>query len=58
MKNNEMNLEKTNVMRLLEQKKVSYKDYTYESEGAISGVEVASLLNLVKRCLHCETPWP
>ena len=45
MKNNEMNLEKTNVMRLLEQKKVSYKDYTYESEGAISGVEVASLLN-------------
>lgn len=37
-------VEKTNVMRLLEQKKVSYQHYTYESEGAISGVEVAALL--------------
>ena len=36
--------EKTNVMRLLEQKKVPYQHYTYESEGAISGVEVAALL--------------
>ena len=35
---------KTNVMRLLEQKKVPYVHYTYESEGAISGVEVAALL--------------
>ena len=35
---------KTNVMRLLEQKKVPYMHYTYESEGAISGVEVAALL--------------
>ena len=31
-------------MRLLEQKKVAYQHYTYESEGAISGVEVAALL--------------
>ena len=37
-------VEKTNVMRLLEQKKVPYAHYTYESEGAISGVEVAALL--------------
>lgn len=37
-------VEKTNVMRLLEQKKVPYTHYTYESEGAISGVEVAALL--------------
>ena len=37
-------VDKTNVMRLLEQKKVPYTHYTYESEGAISGVEVAALL--------------
>lgn len=37
-------VDKTNVMRLLEQKKVPYAHYTYESEGAISGVEVAALL--------------
>ena len=36
--------DKTNVMRLLEQKKVVYQHYTYESEGAISGVAVAELL--------------
>lgn len=35
---------KTNVMRLLEQKKVPYEHFTYESEGAISGLEVAELL--------------
>ncbi len=36
--------EKTNVMRLLEQKKVPYLHYTYESEGAITGLEVAEKL--------------
>ncbi len=36
--------DKTNVMRLLEQKKIPYRHYTYESEGAISGTEVAALL--------------
>ena len=36
--------EKTNVMRLLEQKKVNYQHYTYESEGAITGLEVAEKL--------------
>lgn len=36
--------EKTNVMRILEQKRVAYKSYSYQSDGAISGVEVAALL--------------
>lgn len=36
--------DKTNVMRLLEQRKVSYVHYTYESEGAITGLEVAAQL--------------
>lgn len=36
--------EKTNVMRILEQKKVAYKSYFYQSEQALSGVEVAALL--------------
>ena len=36
--------DKTNVMRLLEQKKVAYQHYTYESEGAITGLEVAEKL--------------
>lgn len=31
-------------MRLLEQKKIAYQHYTYESEGAIPGLEVAALL--------------
>lgn len=37
-------MEKTNVMRILEQKKIPHNCYTYESDGAISGTEVASLL--------------
>ncbi len=36
--------DKTNVMRILEQKKIPYRRYTYESQGAISGLEVAELL--------------
>ncbi len=36
--------EKTNVMRLLEQKKIPYKSRRYEESGAISGMEVAALL--------------
>lgn len=38
--------EKTNAVRLLEQKKLDFKLYTYESEGAISGTEVACKLGL------------
>lgn len=37
--------EKTNVMRILEQKKVSYGTYSYAETDAISGVEVAEVLN-------------
>lgn len=37
--------EKTNVMRLLDQKKIAYKEYTYECEQALSGDEVAKSLN-------------
>lgn len=37
--------EKTNVMRILDKKKISYKHYTYCTEKAISGMEVAQTLN-------------
>lgn len=36
--------EKTNVMRLLDQKGVAYKSHCYANTGAVSGLEVASLL--------------
>ena len=36
--------EKTNVMRILDQKKIPYNRYTYDSEVAISGMEVATIL--------------
>lgn len=38
------NLEKTNVMRILDQKKIPYKSYHYETEEAISGTEVAEAI--------------
>lgn len=37
--------EKTNVMRILEQKKIAYKNYEYGDTDAISGVEVAKVLH-------------
>lgn len=37
--------EKTNVMRVLDQKKIKYKSYSYDPTVAISGVEVAAILN-------------
>lgn len=37
-------LEKTNVMRLLDQKKVNYKSYDYSDTDVISGVDVAAVL--------------
>ncbi len=37
-------MEKTNVMRILDQKKISYHAYTYVDTDAISGVEVAEVL--------------
>lgn len=36
---------KTNVMRVLDQKKIEYGSYTYADTEAISGVEVAAVLN-------------
>lgn len=36
--------DKTNVMRILEQKKIDYKAYTYETDGTLTGVDVAVLL--------------
>ena len=38
-------MEKTNVMRVLDQKKVSYVSHSYVDTDAISGVEVAKVLN-------------
>ncbi len=39
------NTEKTNVMRLLEQKKIPYTSHDYTDTGVISGTEVAAVLN-------------
>jgi len=36
--------EKTNVMRLLDAKKISYREYTYPADEAVSAEEVASFL--------------
>lgn len=38
-------MEKTNVMRILDQKKIPYKAHEYGDTGAISGIEVATALN-------------
>ena len=37
-------IQKTNVMRVLDQKKVAYNTYSYADTEAISGVEVAAVL--------------
>ena len=37
-------MEKTNVMRILDQKKIKYDSYYYGDTDAISGVEVATVL--------------
>lgn len=43
-KNDKSKADKTNAMRLLEQAKLPYNMHTYDSEGALSGTEVADLL--------------
>lgn len=43
--------EKTNVMRILEQKKIKYNSYSYASAQAISGMEVATALNQDPNCV-------
>lgn len=39
------NNEKTNVMRILDQKRIEYKSHCYIDTDAISGIDVASVLN-------------
>jgi Cys-tRNA(Pro)/Cys-tRNA(Cys) deacylase len=39
-------VEKTNVMRILDSKKVKYTPHTYEAEEVASGTEVADILSL------------
>lgn len=39
-------MEKTNVMRILDQKKIAYTPHYYTDSDAISGMEVATYLNL------------
>ena len=36
---------KTNVMRILDQKKINYKSYDYSNSDVISGIDVANILN-------------
>lgn len=43
-KNQKSNEEKTNVMRVLDGKKINYKSYCYLETGAVSGTEVAAAL--------------
>ena len=43
--------EKTNVMRILEQKKIKYNSYSYASTQTISGMEVATALNQDPNCV-------
>ena len=38
-------MEKTNVMRLLEQKKIAYTAHTYEADVTKTGGEIAELLH-------------
>lgn len=40
-----MKVEKTNVMRIFDQKKIKYNTYNYSDTNAISGMEVATVLN-------------
>lgn len=39
------NTDKTNGMRIFDQKKITYKSYYYINSGVISGIDVATVLN-------------
>ena len=43
-KKTDKNVEKTNVMRLLEQAKIPYEEFTYGPEVGTNGVDVARAL--------------
>ena len=47
-------MEKTNVMRILDQKKISYEAHFYDSTEAISGMEVATALGQNPKQRVCE----
>ena len=38
--------DKTNVMRVLDQKRVEYKAYAYETDGTLTGAQIARMLGL------------
>ena len=38
-------IEKTNVMRIIDQKKINYQTYNYTNTNAINGLDVANILN-------------
>ena len=38
-------IEKTNVMRIMDQKKINYQTYNYTNTNAINGLDVANILN-------------
>lgn len=40
-------IEKTNAMRMLDQKKIPYKSYTYEGDGTQTGVEIAQIVGQI-----------
>ncbi|MBR1554260.1 MAG: Cys-tRNA(Pro) deacylase [Oscillospiraceae bacterium] len=44
MAKSDKNAEKTNVMRILDQKKINYRHYCYADTSAVSGIEVAEIL--------------
>ncbi len=44
--------EKTNVMRILDQKKVEYHSYFYDTEEAVSGTIVASMIGKDPSCVY------
>ena len=43
--------EKTNVMRVLEQKKITYKSHTYTQDASTSGEEIAAILGENPDCV-------
>ena len=43
-KSNDKSIEKTNVMRILDQKKISYTPYCYVDSGVVSGIDVAHVM--------------
>ncbi len=47
--------EKTNVMRMLDQKKIPYRAHYYGAGEALAGIQVAQLLGRTQP--GCSKPW-